>query len=120
MAFVIKKRIELAWAGEGWEEAFVEFSDFSYKDNSRLLKLRKKARQVEGGKAKDEEVDKLSEDMMAIVLSKFLSGKGFDGERLVDITKSNFPELPFSIINHIITELQKGIVSPNSKALSGK
>lgn len=108
--FVVKKRIELKQFGEGWEEAYAIFSPFTFNDNDKLLKLRSMVLKPET--LSPEDAKKTSDDMKAIMKEKFVEGKGFDGEKLVPITKENLGELPMEITVHILQVLQGQTLIP--------
>lgn len=112
--FVVKKKIELAFLGEGWEEAFVTFSPFTFADNESLLKLRSQVN-VENPEATPQDgAEKASKDMITLLQDKFVEGKGYDGEGLVAITKDNLADLPMEIINKALDVLQgKKTLLPN-------
>lgn len=112
--FVVKKRIDLAHLGEGWEQAFLIFSPFSFSDNEKLIKFRSEAAALQEGDASEKEVEKVTNRMLELILSKFVEGKGFDGEKLIDITKENFADLPMEVFNLIVQQLQGEQLRPNS------
>lgn len=112
MAFIVKKKIVLNFLGEGWEDAYISFTPFTFGDNAELLKLRKKISPT-NGEVPDEE--DLTKDMLSLLRTHLIDGKGFDGEGLVDITGDNLTDLPIEIFAHIIKELQ-GQVPTDPKA----
>jgi hypothetical protein len=111
MTFVVKKKISLAYLGEGWEEAFVVFTPFAYSDNIKLLEFRKFASSLDKD-SKTEEITKMSNQMLDLILEKFIEGMGFDGEKLTPITKENFTELPNEVIERIVGQLKGDDLSP--------
>lgn len=102
--FVVKKEIKLAFLGEGWEEAYVSFKPFSFNDNDKILDLYKLAK--EQANMSQDEAKKASDNILSLLRDKFIDGKGFDGTKLVAITKDNLGELPMEIIVHILQTLQ--------------
>lgn len=112
--FVVKKRIELAHLGEGWEQAYLIFSPFSFADNETLIKFRGEAAALQGGDANEKEIEKVTNRMLQLILGKFVEGKGFDGKTLIDITKENFAELPMEVFNLIVQQLQGEQLRPNA------
>lgn len=104
--FVVKKKIELAFLGEGWEEAYITFSPFSFADNEQLLKLRSNVNVDNPEATPQEGAEKASKNMIALLQEKFVEGKGYDGTGLVDITKENLQDLPMEIINEALNVLQ--------------
>lgn len=103
MTFVVRKKIDLSFLGEGWQEAYVIFTPFTFGDNTALLKLRTLST---GANISTDEAEKASKDIMELLQNKFVEGKGWDGEKLIDITKKNLVDLPMEIISHILTALQ--------------
>lgn len=111
MQFVVKKRIELSFLGEGWEEAYAVFTPFTFNDNASLLKLRNLA---SGASIDPEEATKATGEIMTLLRGKFIEGKGFDGKTLVNITKENLADLPMEIITRILQTLQgQTVIPPN-------
>ncbi len=103
MTFVVRKKIELSFLGEGWQETYVIFTPFTFNDNATLLKLRGLAT---GAGTDAAEAEKASREIMGLLKDKFIEGKGFDGKALAPITKENLGELPMEIITKILTALQ--------------
>lgn len=115
MQFVVKKRIELSFLGEGWEEAYVIFTPFTFNDNTALLKLRHLALGVSGPDIDVEEANKATKEIMVLLENKFVEGKGFDGKHLAPITKENLADLPMEIITRILQALQgQSVIPPNA------
>jgi hypothetical protein len=111
--FIVKKHIALGFLGEGWEEAYVDFSPFTFKDNDTIIHLRKLA--TTQAKMEDSEIKQASTDIMEILADKFIGGMGYNGKELEPITKDNLNELPMEIIVHILQTLQgQGIVPKNA------
>lgn len=113
--FVVRKNIPLDFLGQGWEEAFVVFSPFSFADNTALTKFRSEVKQMQDSDEADEkELESFTGKMLQIVLDKFIEGQGFDGTKLVPITKENFSDLPMEVFTHIIEKLQGEQLTPKS------
>lgn len=113
--FVVKKKIELAFLGEGWEQAYITFSPFSFADNEKLLKLRSKVNTDNPEDTTQEGAEEASNNIITLLQDKFIEGKGYDGEKLVDITKDNLKDLPMEIINEALSTLQgKKALPPNA------
>lgn len=108
--FVVKKRIDLSYLGEDWKDCYVEVSTFSWEDNDELLKIRQDAARTQ--KDPNADMTKENDRLTKMVRDHTISGKGFNGTKVVDITKENVTKLPMGVINRIITELQ-GDVVPN-------
>lgn len=109
MTFIVRKKIELAFLGEGWQEAYVIFSPFTFADNSTLLKLRSAA---SGQGTEIEEAEEASKKIMDLLKDKFIEGKGWNGKELVAITKETLKDLPMEIIGKILTALQGATALP--------
>lgn len=106
MSFVVKKRIELNHLGEGWEDAYLIFSPFTFDDNVNLIALQKKLRDVAANNTDADDAQTASKEMMKILKEKLVEGKGFDGDKLIDVTKENFHEMPMEVIVDVIYRLQ--------------
>lgn len=101
--FVVKKKIPLDDLGEGWEQAFITFTPFSFRDNEKIISLRTV---VLNNSASEKEAKKASDDIKDLLAEKLVEGKGFDGEKLIDITPENLPDLPMEVIVKVLTLLQ--------------
>ncbi len=120
MSFIVKKRIDLNYLGEGWEKAFVIFSPFSYADNLELIKFRKIGAKISEVGAKDEDIEEASNKLLQLLTDKLVEGQGFNGKELEPITKANFKDLPIEVFNHCISQLQGEVLGPKSLTPSGK
>lgn len=120
MSFVIKKKISLDWLGEGWEDAYIIFSPFSYGDNVELIKFRKVASKMTQISQSDEEIEKVSKKLLQLLTDKLVEGRGFNGKELEPITKENFKDLPVEVFNHCLNALQGEELSPKLSTPSGK
>lgn len=101
--FVVRKKIDLSHLGEGWEGAFVTFSPFSFRDNENLTKLRSI---VTSEKVSEQEAEKASGEVVTLLQEKLIEGMGFNGEKLVPITKDNLVDLPMELVVTILQTLQ--------------
>lgn len=101
--FVVKKKIDLSHLGDGWEGGFVTLSPFTFRDNEAIIRLRTL---VTSESISQEESQKASTEIVALLQEKFIEGMGFDGEKLVPITKENLEDLPMEIIVMILQTLQ--------------
>lgn len=102
--FKVRKEIKLGFMGQGWEDAFVVFSPFTFGDNDKVLglyQLAQKQKDMNAAEAKT-----ASDEIIGILKDKFIEGKGFDGEKLVAITEQNLSDLPMELIVHILQTLQ--------------
>lgn len=104
MAFVVKKRIDLSFLGEGWDQAYITFTPFSFGENRELLTMRKNLTNLDA--VSNEQAEKLSDDMLEMLRKKFIEGMGFTGEKLEPITIDNFDELPMELFAKVIAQLQ--------------
>lgn len=111
--FVVKKRISLDFLGEGWSEAYITFSPFSFNDNLELLKFRKEVIKV-NAESEDKDIKALSDKMIKLLQDKFIEGRGFDGKELVDIKKEDFGDLPQEVFEKVVGQLQGESLSPKS------
>lgn len=111
--FVVRKKISLSFLGDGWADAYVEFSPFSFSDNDRIIELRKY--RIDQMTENSKEAKKASDDLMAIIKDKFIAGKGYDGKELIDITKDNLNDLPMEVILKVLAELQGAGVIPKNE-----
>ena len=108
--FVVKKRVTLEFLGEGWQEAYAEFTPFTFNDNDKILKLRRVA--LDSSTMSTEEASKASDEIMNLLKDGFVGGMGFDGEKLVPITKENLGDLPMEVTVHFLKTLQGGALLP--------
>lgn len=105
MAFVVKKKLELAFLGEEWHAAYINFSLPSLKES------------LEQDIPSQEEIEadpkKYTKQMVAFAEKHFLDGKGFDGSQLVDLTAADIQEMP-TIVFVEATKLLMGALDPKS------
>lgn len=109
-AFIVRKKIDLSYLGEGWEKAYITFTPFTFGDNASILKLRKMS--LNAVNADDKELQKATDEIMDLLKSKLVEGQGYDGKTLVPITKENLSELPMELVTKILEELQGNAVIP--------
>lgn len=102
--FKVRKEIKLSFMGTGWEEAYVAFSPFTFGDNGKVLGLYQLAQKQK--EMKVSEAKQASDEIISILKDKFIDGKGYDGEKLVDVTAENLQDLPMELIVHILQTLQ--------------
>lgn len=99
MSFVIRRKLDLSDLAEGWEGAYIVYSPIPNKENDRLLNIQEYREKILNN---DMEAIKTANDKtMQIVVDHFIEGMGFDGEKLVPITKKNLTDLP----DEVLTEL---------------
>lgn len=109
MTFVVRKRIDLSFMGEGWEQAYIILNPFTFEDNANLLAFRSTAGNIPKNQ---QEARKSADDLLELFLGKFIEGKGYDGKQLIDITKDNVIKLPMEIITHTLSVLQGATAIP--------
>jgi len=107
MKFQVRKKIELNFLGEGWEETYITLNAPSY---SEIKEFSKKSKVKEGEQPNESVVD----EGIDLLKSLFIDGKAFDGKTLVDFTKEDITDLPIEAINKIFIALTEGVKSPNS------
>lgn len=104
--FIVKKKIELNFLGEGWEDAYISLNAPSY---GEIKEFAKKSQVKEGEKPDEGVID----EGITLLQTIFIEGKAFDGKELVDFTKDDITDLPIEAINKIFVALT-GTVAPNS------
>jgi len=109
MTFIVRKKIELSFLGDGWQEAYVIFTPFTFADNTTLLKLRSAA----SGKGTEvEEAEEASKKIMDLLKDKFIEGKGWNGKELIAISKDTLKDLPMESIGKLLNALQGATALP--------
>jgi len=105
MAFVVSKKLDLAFLGEGWQAAFINFSLPSLKES------------MEQDLPSEEEIQadpkKYTQKMIDFAEKHFLSGEGYNGTQLVPLQASDIQEMP-TIVFVEATKLLMGAVDPKS------
>ena len=86
--FVLTKKLDLSKLADSWKGCYIEFSDFSSKEVQALS----------GEKNKD----KAYEQTLEFIKTKFVSGKGFDGKKIIDMEKDDIDDLPMTILRGIV------------------
>lgn len=110
--FVVKKRISLDFLGEGWKEAYLEMSPFTFADNEKIIKIQRLSSQQSIMSA--DEAKNATNEIISLIADKFISGKGYDGTELIPITRENIQDLPIEVIVHALKELQGRLnIPPN-------
>lgn len=92
--FVLERRLELG-KFEGWKECYVIFNSPKVEDINGFTSNEKDAGQNIGA----------GNELLA---KNVVSGKGWDGTKLIDITKSNISKLPLEIWTECIRFLVAG------------
>lgn len=106
MAFIVKKKFDLKYQGEGWEEAYIVFTPFTFDDNDALLKLRGVIKTTDPKKVNLDDAKPASNIIIKLLQERLIEGKGWDGEKLIDITKENLGQLPMEVITDCLSWLQ--------------
>lgn len=106
MAFIVKKKFDLKHLGEGWENAYIIFTPFTFDDNEELLSIRDLIKTTDPDKVKPEDAKPASDVILKLLQDKLVEGKGWDGKKLIDITKENLGQLPMEVLTDSIATLQ--------------
>jgi hypothetical protein len=105
MKFVVAKKLELDFLGEGWNGAFINFSVPSLKEiMSQDLPSEDEVKA---------DSKKYSEQMITFAQDHFLNGKGWNGNQLVDLVAGDIQELPMNVFVEA-TKLLMGALDPKS------
>lgn len=96
--FVITHKIELSDVAESWKDCYIEVNDLTMGDIQDTFAIIGKAK--DGSKEQIDAICNLIENL-------FLSGKGWDGTKIIDIMKEDVKELPLSIIMKVFGFLVK-------------
>ncbi len=105
--FAIKKRVELAFLGDEWKDAYIVLTPLAVRE---FKEIQKAAPQDDTDNAANIEA---MDTMMLLIKEHFLSGKGWDGEALVAIEPEDLDDLPVEIISACISSLA-GTTDPKS------
>lgn len=111
--FIVKKRVDLSFLGEGWTDAYIVFSPLTWNDQESMTSLRSKVIKMEKGELSEEESKKVSGAILDRIKKQLIEGQGYDGTKLIKITPDNFEELPMEVIIHCINELTSGLKKNN-------
>lgn len=98
--FVVTKELKLDDLGEGWAGASIKFSGLSFKQAREFAKLTLDEKEPDNDKNLDLLVKLLGEH--------FISGQGYNGTELVDLTAEDLPDLPTEVLTKAITLLSAG------------
>lgn len=109
MSFQVKKKIDLQFLGEGWNDCYVNVSPLSWEEDSEMTKIRARVANIET----EEQAEAEKKKMTQILVEHFIDGKGWDGTKQVDITKKNVTKLPTEAITKILREMQGLTITPN-------
>lgn len=105
--FAIPKKIDLTFVGEGWDGCYIVMRSLTAKDFKKVQALAPADTNDvnQNTQAMDAMIDLLSE--------KFIKGRGFDGENVVDITREDVSDLPVEILTACLEQLA-GKLDPKS------
>lgn len=104
MAFVVKKTLKLDFLGDGWQDAYLEFSGLTFKESRGFSE-----------KKFDENNPESAENLefvITLLKTHFLGGKGWNGSELVDITTDDLEDLPVDAISKSVEALVGGTADP--------
>ncbi len=101
--FIVKKRVPLDFLGEEWKDCYIEFQPFSPKDLITIDQMDT----TDASKG----IQAMSE-MITLLESHFIGGKGYTGSGLADIEATDLQELPLEALQACI-KAANGAVSPN-------
>jgi hypothetical protein len=113
--FGIVKRFSLDFLGEGWKDAYINFSPLTIVDIKTkfpsLLKL--------SAENKDD-VIKGVDSVLIMMKEKFVDGKAVESSGgLVDLTVDDLEQLPVEVLSRALSFLSQG-ATPSIQAPSGK
>lgn len=118
MAFVVKRKFDLSYLGEGWEQAYINYSPATYSQATELMKVSGlQAKILNGDIASMKEA---GDSTMTLIKNALLDGMGFDGGKLVPITKENVGDLPAEVLGEFVRlvtgqiDAKKNELSPTS------
>lgn len=99
--FIIKKRLELGFLGEGWSECYADFRPLTFGDLSELEGLRAGADDAAESNAK----------LIAILKDRFIGGKALTGDGIVDLEAGDVDSMPVEFVLNA-TKLLSGVTDP--------
>ncbi len=105
--FKVVKKLPLDFLGEDWKEAYINFQVLTIADIKNkfpnLIKIdQNDPKSILNG------MDLIIE----ILETNFVSGKGFDGTKLIDLKKEDIKELPNDLIKRGLDFLSQGVIAP--------
>jgi hypothetical protein len=108
MAFVVKKKLSLDFLGDGWKDAYLEFSGLTFKESRGFTSQK--------FDEKNPDSDENLNFVINLLKEHFLTGKGYDGTDLIDIAKDDIEDLPPEAISKAVEALVGG-PDPKSTAI---
>jgi len=107
MAFIVEKEVKLDDLGPDWVGASIFLNALSFRETEELSNLSVDENDPNA------EANKTSYAAVASLLErKFVRGKAFNGEGLVELKNSDLVDLPVEVVNNLLKTLA-GTVSPN-------
>lgn len=105
MAFIVSKKLDLGFLGEGWQGAYINFSLPSLKEG------------LDQNTPSEEEIKadpkKHTQVMVEFAEKHFLDGQGWNGSQLVSLVAADIQELPTTVFVEA-TKLLMGAPDPKS------
>lgn len=106
--FLVLKKISLASLGVGWEECYISFTPLNFNDNAALQSVRKIFGAVDLNNPSEVDSDintEASEKTLQLLKTKFVEGKGYTKDGIVDLVADDLWELPIMAVKEFITNL---------------
>ena len=103
MAFVVKRKIELAAMGDEWKDCYIVFNSPT---TAQIGKL-------EVGNDDIPNEEKLQRSV-GLITELFIEGKGYNGTEVQSINTKDIPDLPLLLLNYCFEQLASSI-SPKSE-----
>lgn len=88
MSFVLKKKVDLSDLSDDWKDCYIELREPTTEEVQRILP---KVQKSEDGS------DKQLEVIQEFISKCFIGGKGFDGDKKVEIKKKDIGDLPITV-----------------------
>lgn len=108
MAFVLKERISFGSFSEDWKECYIEHVAPDYAKVQEMQAI------VAESLSKGNENESFSV-AVKFIEDLFVSGKGFDGEKVVDLTKEDIKSLPVKLVLFAVKQISTGGVDDTLK-----
>lgn len=108
MAFVLKERVNFASFSEDWKECYIEYISPDYAKVQEMQSIVAKSLEKKDENESFAVAVKFIEDL-------FISGKGFDGEKVVDLTKEDIKSLPVKLVLFATQQISTGGVDDTLK-----
>lgn len=95
--FLIEKRLDLSWLGDGWDGCYLSFNPLTFAEISKLSELN-----IEGAENDLQKSKQLTQAVIELLETRFIKGLGWDGSAKVEIEKDDIKELPMDVITQAI------------------